>query len=179
MLPWGTAASPEKKHKREHVLDDIDYALLNILQENRNKSYTQLSRTLSNMGYQIKGAAVGNRIDALRKNGYIMRECAIIDYAKFNAPQLYILTVKMKLKDDENLKEFLTAATNLDEVLEIHEMAGAWDYLIKVRVTTLADATQISKNLSQKVADIETHGVAVTRKDLTAMRVPRRPGEKK
>jgi Lrp/AsnC family leucine-responsive transcriptional regulator len=170
-----SAIAAGKKQKREHVLDDIDYAILNLLQDNNNKTHEQVSRMLSNIQFQIKGAAVGNRIDALRANGYIARDCVIIDYAKFNAPQMYILIVKMKNKDENTLNEFLISAKGYDEIFEIHEMAGAWDYLIKLRVTTLADATEISKKLSQKIADIETHGVAITRKETTVMRVPRRP----
>jgi hypothetical protein len=51
-------------------------------------------------------------------------------------------------------------------------MTGICDYLMKVRVGNMAEATRLSQKLASKVANIHTHAAGESRKEGTAIPLP-------
>jgi DNA-binding Lrp family transcriptional regulator len=164
-----------KAHKvsAKHVIDEIDFAILRHLQENSNRTYASISRALKKDGFEIQGPAVGNRIDTLRQRGYIAKECAIVDYKKFGAGQMYLMLAKVPDKSGQNVQNFIEAASEIWDIMEVHETMGQYDYLLKVLVSELKEATTISLKLAKLGAVIETLSVNETMKSTTALRIPR------
>ncbi len=85
------------------------------------------------------------------------------------------MIVKMYEHDDASTKFFISQAQEEDAVLEVHEMTGLCDYLLKVRVLNVAEATKISQRLSQTkektIADIQTYPAGNTFKETTSIRI--------
>jgi len=158
-------------NSNDHVLDDIDYGLLTALQENCNQTSVSLSKELKRLGMSLSAAACGRRIDALIKGGFIQKHCAILDPEKFGQNQLCFMLVRMHSQDQDSINEFLSSASKENTVLEIWEMTGLCDYLMKTRVTNLAEALRLSQRLAGRVADIQTFGAGAFRKETTAIRL--------
>lgn len=107
-------------------LDELDKQILKILQEDAETPYSQISAKLG-----ISKAAVHKRLKELKKRGAIRKICAIVD------PKML----------GKGLKAFVGISTEPGacpvvieklreryEVLEIHEIAGEHDLLLKVVV---------------------------------------------
>jgi Lrp/AsnC family leucine-responsive transcriptional regulator len=103
---------------------------------------------------------------------YIVANCSILDPAKFGLGQMCFMLVEMRSQDQDSVSEFLKLAESDDSVLEIHEMTGICDYLMKVRVGNMAEATRLSQKLASKVANIHTHAAGESRKEGTAIPLP-------
>lgn len=158
-----------------HHLDEKDCAILEILQENCSYTDVEISKILSEKSISLGPAACGNRIEALNQRGFIRKSCSILDHEKFNLHQLCFMIVKMYEHDDASTKFFISQAQEEDAVLEVHEMTGLCDYLLKVRVLNVAEATKISQRLSQTkektIADIQTYPAGNTFKETTSIRI--------
>lgn len=159
------------QNNTNQVLDDIDYDILSIMQDDCTKTSVSLSKELKKRGISLSAAACGRRVDSLNERGYVQRNCAILDPEKFGQNQLCFMLVKMHTQDQESIEEFISSARKEDTVLEIYEMTGLCDYLMKVRVVNLAEALRLSQRLGGKIADIQTYGAGGFRKETTAIRL--------
>lgn len=107
-------------------LDELDKELLRILQENAETPYSQISAKLG-----ISKAAIYKRLKELKKRGVIKKICAVVD------PKL--LGKKLKAfvgisTEPGTCPEVIEELRMRSEILEIHEMAGEHDLLLKVIV---------------------------------------------
>jgi Lrp/AsnC family transcriptional regulator for asnA, asnC and gidA len=101
-------------------LDDLDYAILRILQENSKQTYSEIGRRLD-----LAHSTIYDRIRKMEENGIIKKYSVTVDPRKAGVKILTaILTVFTDPKESENVagelakhKEVLEVFTSLSEEL--------------------------------------------------------------
>lgn len=154
-------------------LDEVDYAIVNLLQENADRSGKEISSIISGLGFFLKEAAVNNRIRKLKEAGYIKCIIAQIDYSRFGYNEIYFLFVKF-MENPTAIDTVIKRIHSFGEIFEAYEIVGEFDFILKLRAPSLAEAVRISKALAREASvRVSTVGVAETIKETIIMKVPR------
>ena len=111
------------------MLDEIDKALLELLQKDSKQTNKALSYALG-----LSVTAVYERIRKLEKNGIISKYVALIDKKKVNKAFVAFCHVKLVQHSQDYVMKFEREVRKLDEVLECYHISGDYDYLLKVLV---------------------------------------------
>ena len=115
------------------ALDRIDRQLLADLQLNGRLSMAELARRV-----HLSPTACVERIKRLERDGLIRDYVARLDAARVGLPVLAYVEVELDRTTAESFARFRSVVREFDEVLECHMVAGQFDYLLKVRVASLA-----------------------------------------
>ncbi|HEX2905349.1 MAG TPA: Lrp/AsnC family transcriptional regulator [Phototrophicaceae bacterium] len=113
------------------VLDDVAWAILELLQENARLSYTEIGRRVG-----LSDTGVADRIQRLEDAGIIRGYRVELDAAAVGLPILAFVRVNVYSSrlSGEQIESLIQAAP---EVLEMHSMAGEECYLLKVAVSSI------------------------------------------
>lgn len=111
-----------KLKKQVISLDNLDWNILQALQENAKQTYTEIGRR-----FGVAHSTVYDRIRRMEKNGVIKKYTAVIDLEKIGVKYITaIMTVFTNPKESENVakklseaKEVLEVSTSLSEELSI------------------------------------------------------------
>jgi Lrp/AsnC family leucine-responsive transcriptional regulator len=119
-------------------LDRHDTEILRILSVEGRLPVTELSTRvgLSKTPCQL-------RMKRLIAEGYIQGFRAILDPGKLGAEQVVFVEVKLKKTTEEALLEFNTAVQSAAEVEQCHMIAGAFDYLLKLRTKDMRSYREV------------------------------------
>lgn len=143
--------------KGNKPLDDIDYAILRILQEDGSRDRQEISLKLKALGHELGPAACYNRYRSLKSRGYIKNVQAILDPNMFGLPQTAFMIVHIEQRDDKSVEKFLVDVRREHNVMAIYKMAGLCDFIIKLQVADVDSAMSISSHLAgTTIARIET-----------------------
>ncbi len=128
------------------IIDRHDRQILEILSKEGRLPVTDLAKRvgLSKSPCQV-------RLKRLQRDGYIKGFRAIIDPAKLRLEQVAFLEVKLSDTSERALSEFNDAVQNLPEVEQCHMIAGAFDYLLKIRTTDMKSYRAV---LGEKVSSL-------------------------
>ena len=127
-------------------LDLFDRRILDALVEDGRMSVTALSAKvgLSKTPCQV-------RLKRLVDEGYILGFRAILNTRKLGNDHIAFAEVKLSDTREAALEEFNNAARRIREVEECHMIAGAFDYLLKVRTTDIRRYRQV---LGEKISSL-------------------------
>lgn len=136
-------------------LDRFDRQILEILGHEGRLPITDLAKRvgLSKSPCQV-------RVKRLQSDGYIKGFRAIIDPAMMRLEQVAFVEVKLSDTSERALSEFNDAVQGLAQVEQCHMIAGAFDYLLKIRTTDMkAYRTVLGEKVSSlpHVASTSTH----------------------
>ncbi|MBW3097921.1 Lrp/AsnC family transcriptional regulator [Pseudohoeflea coraliihabitans] len=109
------------------VLDDMDRRILKALAQNGRLSNTDLARLIG-----LSPSPCWQRVKRLEEAGIIAGYAAILDHQALGVGETVLVEVILDRHDAEALENFAQAITAMPEVLEVHLMAGEFDYLLKV-----------------------------------------------
>jgi len=115
-------------------LDLIDIKLLRLLQKDASLSNKELSYSLNK-----SIAAVHERVKKLKANGYIKRTVAILDRKKIGMDLISFSQVFLKAHTAEVLNEFENEVTKFAEVMECYQMAGSYDFMLRIATKDMED----------------------------------------
>jgi Lrp/AsnC family leucine-responsive transcriptional regulator len=109
-------------------LDAYDRKILDCLSREGRMPVTELARRvgLSKTPCQL-------RMKKLEAAGFIRGYRAVLDPAKLGRSHVTFVEVKLSDTREAALRAFNAAVTSVPEIEECHMMAGAFDYLLKVR----------------------------------------------
>ena len=109
-------------------LDRFDIKILRLLSKEGRLPITDLAKRvgLSKSPCQV-------RVKRLQSEGYIRGFRAVLDPAKLRIEQVAFVEVKLSDTTEKALSAFNEAVQALVEVEQCHMIAGAFDYLLKVR----------------------------------------------
>ena len=109
-------------------LDRFDLAILKALSQDGRLPVTELAGKvgLSKTPCQV-------RLKRLIAEGYIRGFKALLDPAKLGMDQVVFVEVKLSDTSESALRAFNTAVREIPEVEQCHMIAGAFDYLLKIR----------------------------------------------
>jgi Lrp/AsnC family transcriptional regulator, leucine-responsive regulatory protein len=122
-MDFDVSSAPKEKRR---MIDDIDYKILEILQQNARTSNAEVARQVG-----MAPSAILERIRKLEERGVIE------GYGVRVRPQAYglELTAFVFVRADERPGEIATAdrLAEIPEVQEVHHVAGEDCFLVKVR----------------------------------------------
>lgn len=111
------------------MLDVIDRDILKMLQEDAHITNREISLQL-----HLTTTPVHERIKRLEKDGYIKKYVAILDKEKLERGLMVFCNVSLKQHTSENGKKFVAEIQSLPEVVECYNIAGDYDFLLKILV---------------------------------------------
>jgi Lrp/AsnC family transcriptional regulator, leucine-responsive regulatory protein len=108
--------------------DPFDHKILAILVEDGRISVTDLAERIG-----LSKTPTQQRLKRLQGEGVIQGYRAIISTEKLGLDHVAFVEVKLSDTREDALRKFNTAARKVNEIEECHMIAGAFDYLLKVR----------------------------------------------
>jgi Lrp/AsnC family leucine-responsive transcriptional regulator len=155
--------------KKSVLLDQIDLKILRMLQEDASLTNKQIAARL-----ELTVTPVFERIKSLHKEGYIRKYAALLDRKRSGFELLVFCEVSIKEHNKQYLKKFEKEVKDLPEVMECHHVTGAFDYLLKIVVSSM-DKYQhfIKEKLAgiDHIGRVESHFVMSEIKNSTAFPV--------
>ena len=110
-----------------NTLDELDLAILEILQSDARISNAELARQVN-----LSPPATLTRVRRLEEIGYINEFVALINRRQAGYDMLCFVSVSLQLHDIEQVTGFRDAVAQIPEVLECHHVTGDYDYLLKI-----------------------------------------------
>lgn len=132
-------------------MDSLDHAALSRLMIDGRASWAELGQDLG-----LAPTSAAERVRRLEREGVITGYAALVDPVAVGADLTAFVAVSLAGTDAR--ESFLEAAAGLDEVAEIHHVAGEDDYLLKVRCAGTRGLEQLVSEGLKSLA-----GVARTR----------------
>jgi Lrp/AsnC family transcriptional regulator for asnA, asnC and gidA len=142
------------------LLDDVNLKLIDILSRDSSIPFVDLAKQIG-----ISDSTVHLRIRRLISEGIINKFTISVDNALLGYDRLAFMGINVEPGfTDEAVDDF----SSLEEVLEIHEMHGKFDLLLKIRAKGLDQMRDIIENKLRKLPHIletELMSVLKTRKE--------------
>lgn len=112
----------------ERQLDRTDIKILKLLQVDGRMPVTELA---DRVGLSKSPCQV--RLKRLQKDGYILGFRAVLNDAKLEREHVAFAEVRLDNTTEKALAAFNAAVNQIPEIEQCHMIAGAFDYLLKVR----------------------------------------------
>ncbi len=142
------------------MLDDINLRIIDMLTHDASRPFVDIAKELG-----ISDATVHMRVRRLVASGIIRRFTVTTDSKLLGYDHLAFIGINMK---EGSADEVTAKLSQYDEVLEIHEIHGRFDLLLKVRARNLEEMRDIVVNkirLLPQIADAELITVLKTVKE--------------
>lgn len=123
------------------ALDDFDHRLLDLLQRDSSRTLTALGDAVG-----LSASAVQRRLGRYRRNG-LLREVAVLDPAALPATTLVAALVTMERDTQRVHAAFRARMRAAPEVQQCYALAGDWDYLAILAVSSVADYREAAERL--------------------------------
>ncbi len=114
--------------------DDIDRALLRLLQDDGRRSNVELADHVG-----LSPSACLRRVRALEEAGVIDRYVALLDPQAVGRPTRVFVEISLDGQDEGKLDAFEAAVVTHPAVRSCHLLAGNFDYLVEVAVAGVAE----------------------------------------
>ena len=147
-------------------LDDKNRSILDFLQSDASISVEQLAEKVA-----LSRNACWRRIKALEDAGLILRRVALLDPNKVGLPLVAVVQVRTNRHEAGWLDQFRTAIMDMPEVVAAWRMSGDLDYVLRVRVESVAGYDDFYQRLIKRVpmSDVSASFVLEEMKDTTAV----------
>lgn len=135
-------------------MDRIDRQILEILQREGRLSAAELSERVG-----LSPSPCARRLKRLEDEQYIKDYQANLNKDKIGISMTFFVEVSLNSHQEESIKSFEHAISDLEEVINGHIVSGAYDYLLEVVTPNLAGYEAFTSKLHQitSVKDIHTH----------------------
>jgi Lrp/AsnC family transcriptional regulator, leucine-responsive regulatory protein len=136
-------------------LDEFDLRILDALAVEGRISVTDLARRIG-----LSKSPVQTRLKRLEDRGVIRGYRALIDPIRLGRDHVAFVEVKLSDTREAALAAFNAAVTRVPEIEQCHMIAGAFDYLLKVRTSNMtAYRTVLAERISSlpHVANTSTY----------------------
>ncbi|MBO6790070.1 MAG: Lrp/AsnC ligand binding domain-containing protein [Dinoroseobacter sp.] len=119
-------------------LDGYDCAILKYLARDGRLPVTELALKvgLSKTPCQV-------RVKRLQSEGYIMGFRAVLNPGKLGLEHIAFVEVRLNNTTEAALDAFNAAVQNVPEIEQCHMIAGAFDYLLKVRTASIRSYREV------------------------------------
>ena len=119
-------------------LDGYDRAILKYLARDGRLPVTELALKvgLSKTPCQV-------RVKRLQSEGYIMGIRAVLNPGKLGLEHIAFVEVRLNNTTEAALDAFNAAVQNVPEIEQCHMIAGAFDYLLKVRTASIRSYREV------------------------------------
>ena len=139
------------------VLDRIDLAILDALQQNGRISNVELAQQIN-----LSASPCLDRVKRLEQDGYIMRYGAFLNANMLNYGMSAFIQVTLDRTTADVFENFKQAVIKIKEIAECHLVAGGYDYLLKIRFKDMKAYREILEKVVSLPAISQTHTYMIT-----------------
>jgi Lrp/AsnC family transcriptional regulator for asnA, asnC and gidA len=142
------------------LLDEISLKIIDMLTRDASRPFVEIAKEL-----EISDATVHMRVRRLMAAGIIRKFTIATDSQMLGYGHLAFMGINTK---EGSADEVTARLSKFDEILEIHEMHGRFDLLLKIRARSLEEMRDIVVNKIRKlpqITDAELMTVLKTTKD--------------
>ena len=142
---------------KDRVLDRIDRKILRRLQENGRMTNADLARSVN-----LSPTPCLERVRRLEADEYILGYVALLNPHKLGAGVISFIQVLLDRTTPDVFERFKRQVNLCPEVVECHMVAGGFDYLLKVRTSSMIEYRDFLGQTLAKMSDIkQTHTYVV------------------
>ena len=123
-------------------MDKFDVAILNSMQYDDTLSVGQVAEKIG-----LSKTACWRRIQKLVADNVISDRVAILNPASVNLPLTVFISIRTNQHNDEWTNEFRRVIAQIPQILEVYQMTGDLDYLLKAVVKDMPGYEALYKNL--------------------------------
>lgn len=152
-----------------HQLDNIDLQLIKELQEDSKQSIKQLANKVN-----LSITPTHERIKKLETNGVIDKYVAIVNPKALGKNLTVYCQVTLVKHQEIFFKEFEDYVAEIEEIVEVSYIAGAYDFLLKVVLEDMNHyETFVIKKISQLdiISNIQSSFILKKTKNTTVIKV--------
>jgi Lrp/AsnC family transcriptional regulator for asnA, asnC and gidA len=128
------------------LLDEVNLRILDILGRDASRPFVDIAKEL-----EISDATVHIRVKRLQAAGIIRKFTITTDNVLLGYDHLAFVGINLSKGSRD---EVLVALSQLEEILELHEMYGQFDLLVKIRSRNLEEMRDIIANKISKIPQI-------------------------
>lgn len=132
------------------TLDRIDRRIIACLIENASLSNSELADRVG-----LTAAPLSRRLARLYASG-IIRQTVVIDAPKVGLGLQAFVEITLDRTTPQVGERFIEHVGKLNEVVEIHAVAGDFDFLLKISVRDMADYKRLIWQEFDRLAEIKT-----------------------
>lgn len=123
-------------------IDDLNKHILEEFQKDASVTYRTLAKKIG-----VPSSTIFSRIKQLKKSGVIRAIIPLVDPAALGKTT----TAWIKISLDINIDccVFATEIAKWNNIMEVHEIAGEWDILLKVKVKDNLSLHDLTKKISK------------------------------
>ena len=133
-------------HFNYDQLDDLNLKILDMLSRDSSTPFVEIAKQIG-----ISDATVHIRVRRLTAAGIISKFTISVNNNLLGYDHLAFMGINV---EPGSAEEVTVNLTNIDEVLEIHEMHGRFDLLLKIRAKDLNQMREIVVNKIRKLPNI-------------------------
>jgi len=162
--------APEPGEASAGALDEVDRRLLRVLQSDGRITNLKLAQSVG-----LSSASTHERVKRLVRDGAILGFHARLNPQLLQAGLLVFAEVRLADMSNAVHAAFKEAVQLRPEILECHEVAGGFDYLLKTRVAHMGAYRDLVAAVAWSlpgVRDVRTYAVMEELKHTTALPVP-------
>jgi len=123
----GKLTKKEDSSIEEVLLDEKDYAILQLLQQNARITVKEIADKI-----HLSTTPVHERIKRMEANGVIRQYATIVDNIKVKKGLMVICYVSLKQHSKNAGAKFIKVINELNEVIECYSISGEFDFMLKV-----------------------------------------------
>jgi Lrp/AsnC family transcriptional regulator for asnA, asnC and gidA len=128
------------------LLDEVNLRILDILGRDASRPFVDIAKEL-----EISDATVHIRVKRLQAAGVLRKFTITTDNVLLGYDHLAFVGINLSKGSRD---EVLVALSQLEEILELHEMYGQFDLLVKIRSRNLEEMRDIIANKISKIPQI-------------------------
>src|ERR687883_592780 len=122
----------------DELLDDLNLKIMDLLGKDSSVSFVEVAKQID-----VSDATIHNRVQRLIAAGIINKFTISVDNNRLGYNHLAYMGINVEPGFAEEITDNLS---KVDEVLEVHEMHGRFDLLLKVRAKDLDQMRDIVVN---------------------------------
>ena len=138
-------------------LDTFDLKILALLRTDGRIAVTDLARRVG-----LSKTPCQNRMKRLQAEGYITGFRAVLDPAKVGRENVAFVEIRLNDTTEKALSAFNSAVRSVPEIEQCHMIAGAFDYLLKVRTTSMKDYRRVLGEVISTLPHVEQSSTHVS-----------------
>jgi len=131
------------------MLDEKDRRILRALRRDAGAPVRVLARQLG-----MPRSTVQHRIERMKREGIIRRTVVIPDYERVGLPVTAFILLTYTPTDGVSQQDVAKAIARLDNVSEVHVVAGQWDIIIKARGSSLKEIGELVVNRLRQIRGV-------------------------
>jgi Lrp/AsnC family transcriptional regulator for asnA, asnC and gidA len=128
------------------LLDEVNLRILDILSRDSSRPFVDIAKEL-----EISDATVHIRVRRLLAAGILRKFTIATDNALLGYDHLAFIGINI---NQGSANEVINLLSQFDEILELHEMYGQFDLLLKIRTKSLEEMRDIVVNKIGKIPQI-------------------------